>query len=125
MKLKFVYGILPALVVYTDRIKNGFAGCANAMVVRIRPAFKDNEGLLQHERVHVRQAYRLLFLIHALLYLLIAPYRLRAEVEAYRKQLEYSADRDAAVAVFAFFICDKYRLDMDQFAAETMLKGKD
>ena len=123
MKIKFVYAILPALVVYTEHVPEGSAGCANAMVVRIRTKYENDEGLLQHELTHVKQAYRLLFLFHALLYLLDDDYRLHAEVEAYRKQLEYSADKDADVARFAGFVCDKYGLRADRQAVENMLKG--
>lgn len=123
MEIKFVYGILPALVVYTDHVPEGSAGCANAMVVRIRPQYVNDEGLLQHELTHVKQAYRLLFLFHALLYLLDDCYRLHAEVEAYRKQLEYSADKVTDAARFAGFICNKYDLQADQTSVENMLKG--
>lgn len=97
-------------MVYTDRIPVNSAGCANAMIVRIRPRYVSDEGLLQHELTHVRQSYRLLLLIHALLYLFSRSYRLYAEVEAYRKQLEYSVKRDADIAFFAMMICTKYDL---------------
>lgn len=110
MTIRFVYGILPALVIYTERLPEGFGGCANAMIVRIRPKYEGDEGLLQHELTHVKQAYRLLILFHALLYLFCDSYRLRAEVEAYRKQLEYSTYKAFDAGLFAGFICDRYAL---------------
>ena len=122
MKLAFVYKICPAIVIYTDRIPEGFAGMANAMIVRIRPKFKSDAGLLQHELTHVKQSYRLFFLFSSLLYLLDDDYRLYAEVEAYCKQLEYSQDKDADVDLFAWFISTKYDLNVSQEAAAVFLK---
>lgn len=123
IKIKFVYGFLPALVVYTDRISVNSAGCANAMIVRILPRCVSDEGLLQHQLTHVRQSYRLLLLIHALLYRFSRCYRLDAEVEAYRKQLEYSVNRDADIVFFAIMIRTKYDLPaVYPSAAEALLR---
>ena len=124
MKIKFVYGIFPALIFYTGWIKEGFAGVGNAMVIRIFPAHKDDEGLLQHVLTHVKQAYRFLIIFHALLYLFNADYREAAEVEAYRKQLEYSGDKETDIARFAGFICapSRYRLQLNQPDVENMLR---
>jgi len=123
MKIKFVYKILPAIVISTDHVPSGYAACANAMIVRIRPQSVNDEGLLQHELTHVRQAYRLLILLHSLLYLLDDPYRLHAEVEAYRKQLEYSLDKVKDIASFAGFIAEKYDLDISREAATVLLRA--
>ena len=114
MKIKFVYRILPSLVVYTERVPKGSAGCANGPVIRILPEYKNDEGLLQHELIHVQQAYRLLFIFHALLYYFNDSYRLQAEVEAYRKQLEYSPDKTYSANLFAGFICTDYNLQADR-----------
>jgi len=122
MKIIFVYKILPATVIYTDRLPEGFGGVSNAMIVRIRPKFEGDEGLLQHELTHVKQTYRLLILFASLLYLLDDDYRLHAEVEAYRKQLEYSKDKDADTDLFAWFISTKYDLNVSKEAAAVFLK---
>jgi len=123
MQIKFVDGILPALVVYTKRVPKGSAGCANGPVIRILPSHKNDEGLLQHELIHVQQAYRLLFIFHALLYYFNDSYRLHAEVDAYRKQLEYSPDKAYSANLFAGFICWNYNLQADRQEVENMLKG--
>ena len=75
-------------IYYTDNVPSGSAGCANGPVIRIRPEYEDDKGLLEHEKTHVRQFWRTLG-FHSLMYLLIKRYRLNAEVEAYRVQLEY------------------------------------
>ena len=123
MKIKFVDGILPALVVYTKRVPKGSAGCANGPVIRILPSHENDEGLLQHELTHVQQAYRLLFIFHALLYYFSNSYRLQAEVDAYRKQLEYCTDKAYSANLFAGFICWNYNLQADRQEVEAMLKG--
>lgn len=125
MKIKTVYKILPAIVIYTDHVPKGSAGCANAMIVRIRPKYEGDEGLLQHELTHVKQAYRLLILFHSLLYLFDDSYRLHAEVESYRKQLEYSQDKVTDTARFAGFISEKYDLDIPREAVAVLLRVKD
>ncbi len=113
MEVKFVYGIFPALVFYTNRLKEGFNGVANGPVVRIRPGRKDDEGLLQHELTHVRQFYRFGMIFPALLYWASEDFRLAAEVEAYAVQLRYSKN-PLHVAVdrkrFAKVISTKYGL---------------
>jgi len=123
MKIKTVYKILPAIVIYTDHVPEGSAGCANAMIVRIRPEYEGDEGLLQHELTHVKQAYRLLILFHSLLYLFDDSYRLHAEVESYRKQLEYSQDKVTDTARFAGFISEKYDLDIPREAVAVLLRA--
>lgn len=122
MKITFVYGILPAIVIYTDRLKFWQAGAANAMIVRIRPHYKNDEGLLAHELEHVKQAYRGILIIHALLYLFAPKYRFWAEVQAYRKQLTLSADKKTDSVKYARAISQKYRIDITFLAAWDCLK---
>ena len=70
----------------------GSNGCANACFVRIRKGYENDLGLLEHEKVHVRQFWRTLGL-HSILYLISKRYRLKAEVEAYKVQIEASGYR--------------------------------
>ena len=81
--------MIPHILFYTDWIKEGRGGVTNAFVIRLRPKYKDDEGIYQHELVHVKQWWRTLSFT-SFLYLLSKRYRLKAEVEAYRKQLEYN-----------------------------------
>ncbi len=122
MQIKFVYKVLPAFIIYTDFMPDNFSGATNAMIVRIRPHHKDDQGLLEHELVHVRQSYRLFFLIHAVLYLASKRYRLYSEVEAYRKQLWYSLNIDYLRGQFAGFIAEKYNLDITKEQALELLQ---
>lgn len=92
MKIKFVYKVFPALVIYTNRVKAGFAGVTIGPLVLIRPHRRDDA------------------------------YRLNAEIEAYREQLKYSTNYEADVTRFAGYICTKYRLEVYAREAELLLK---
>lgn len=81
--------MIPHILIYTDRLPENSNGCANAFIIRIRPSHKDDRGLLEHELIHVKQFWCHGLLIHSVLYRYNKRYRLKCEVEAYRKQLEY------------------------------------
>lgn len=122
MKSMFVYGVCPAFVFYTEKIKEGFGGVAKWCRVKIRPKYRDDRGLLEHELTHVKQWYRTLFL-HPVLYKFCAKYRLRSEVEAYRVQLRfYPKSRQVALKNhFAEAIASKYRLNVSVGRAFALL----
>ena len=112
--------IFPALVFYTDNLPENKAGVANAFVIRIRPKYKTDKGLLQHELVHVKQWFRT-FTLHSPLYMFSKSYRLKAELEAYREQLKYY--EDDRTEMFAGFICNDYDLNVDKNTVIGMLKN--
>lgn len=109
------------LTFYTNRlIPQGSAGCARGPVIFIRPKYKDDKGLLEHEKVHRRQWLRTLSL-HSFLYLFVPEYRLASEVEAYKEQAKhYTDDR---LPRFARFIATKYDLNVTEEAVLLLLKG--
>ena len=92
MKIKFVYGILPAFVFVSDRlVKDGASAQARGPLIFMKPglamslAFANGRAVLAHELVHVRQWYRTFF-THPFRYKLSQVYRANAEIEAYRAQ---------------------------------------
>lgn len=108
-----------AIVIYTDRfVPDGSAGCARGPLIFIRPEYADDRGLLEHEKIHVLQWLRTCGL-HSLLYLCSKSYRLKSEVEAYRKQLNYCPDDKRAL--FAKFIAEDYRLSVSESEAFDLL----
>ena len=111
------------LVFYTNNVKPGFAGQANAFVIRIRPEYKEDKGLLEHEKVHVKQFWRTLGL-HGLFYLLSKKYRLKAETEAYREQLCWPpaiAERAKCLDHYSNFLSQKYGLNITAAEARKLL----
>lgn len=101
---------------YTDRfIPSRFSGYSIGPVILIRPSAKQDVGLLEHEKTHRRQWLKTAGL-HSFLYVLSKQYRLKAEAEAYAKQVEYTDSRP--VDLFAFFICTKYGLSISEKEAK-------
>ena len=93
-------------IIYTDRLPEKVAGMALGPVILIRPKYRGDKGLLEHEKYHRRRWLRTCFLGIAA-YLLSQKYRLAEEVAAYKVQLKYSPGKEWK---FAGFIAAKYRL---------------
>ncbi len=134
------------MIIYTTRyMPDWAAGCAIGPFILIKPAYKDDAGLVAHERVHTHQwwllallalplaalahvadrvdlmGYALLALaLHHGLYLVSQRYRLHCEVQAYKKQLAYYAD-DRRLK-FAGFIATRYKLKITTEQAYELLK---
>jgi hypothetical protein len=95
-------------VFYTDCvIPARFAGTTSGPFVFIRPEFKNDIGLLNHELVHVKQFWKNPLM--SLLYQFSKTYRLRYEAEAYKTQLEYAPGR---LDLFAGFLVSNYNLQI-------------
>lgn len=107
------------LVFYVDTLPSGFGGMAHGPVIRILERLRGDEGIRQHELVHVRQWFFTLGLL-PILYYFIPKFKLWCEVQAYRRQLQYYAD-DRSWA-FAGFIATRYGLGISQFDAHRLLK---
>ncbi len=119
----------PHITVYTDRLPDGVGGCANGPLIRIRPKYREDVGIHEHELEHVRQWWITLG-VHSLLYLLVRRYRLWAEVQAYRAQMEHR-DRHGGYltieAAAARLANPRYRLGLtvDQAAAALLVPDLD
>ena len=100
------------------------AGCVHIFLIPfifIRPNYKDDAGLLAHEKLHVIQAWRnIIPSIHALRYLFSPSYRLACEVECYKKQATYYTDD--RLPLFATFISKDYNLNITVQEALTLLQ---
>ncbi len=136
---------------YTDRLIPERFGAVNVGPISlIRPKYRDDKGLHEHEAVHFRQwatlaaigpltefiafsskvemvqPYLLAILLapslfHGVLYKLISKYRQACEVSAYKAQLpHYPDDR---TELFAGFLASKYDLNLGHTAAISLLKG--
>jgi len=107
---------------YTDNMPDWKAGYSRAWFIGIRPAYKDDKGLLFHEIEHVRHWwYSLGF--SSILYLLSKRFRLWAEVNCYLVQLKYAADRGLARRSFAIRLATNYDLDITVSEALIALGG--
>lgn len=133
------------LTIYTNKfIPDKFAACARGPFIFIRLQYKDDEGLLRHEQLHVQQWFTLgllaiplyfllqvfaplyvaaclfSFSLHGALYTWVAAYRQWAEVQCYKKQALYYADDRRPL--FAKFLSEKYNLSITQPEALALLQ---
>ena len=131
-------------VQYTEKLANGFGGTAQGPVIKILSKYKDDAGLLEHEKTHVRQWYAVLAIglllctlltlvvspalwplyglapfLHPLLYKFLRPYRRWCEVRAYRKQITVGGYIGNEFAVTA--LVEKYNLRLGADEARTLL----
>lgn len=107
-----------AVVIYTDwlpKIVNGGVTLFGFLIF-IRPKYRNDYGLLQHELMHVRQGLRML------LYR-FEKYRLQLELEAYREQLRWSIDKAADADIFAGYLAENYGLSISKDEARRLLFG--
>ena len=139
------------ITIYTDKlIPERFGAVSFGPVTLIRPKYKDDVGLHEHEVMHFKQwlslaaigpvsaaivyladiktaePYLLAILLvpslfHGVLYKFVSRYRQACEVSAYKAQLpHYPDDR---TELFAGFLASKYDLDLGHTAAIALLKG--
>jgi len=90
--------------------ENRYGGQVLMFLIFIKKQYENDEGLYQHELVHVKQFFYRGLIIHNLRYAFSKSYRYRCEIEGYRKQLEYWPGQ---TALYVSFICNKYNLDVD------------
>ena len=132
------------LIKYTEKLATGFGGTAQGPLIKILSKYKDDAGLIEHEKTHVRQWYAvlgiglllctLLMLLvsaalwplyglalfsHQLLYKFVRPYRRWCEVKAYRKQIAIGGYASNEFAVTA--LVEKYGLRLGADEARALL----
>lgn len=132
------------LIKYAKELPNGFGGTAQGPLIKILPKYKEDIGLLEHEKVHVRQWYAWLVIglllstmltllvspslwplyclapfLHSLLYKFVRPYRRWCEVQAYRRQIATGGYASADFAVTA--LVEKYDLGLTLDEARALL----
>ena len=112
------------MIFYTHNfIPKKHAGCTRGFVIFIRPEYKNDLGLLEHEKVHRRQ-WLWSMGISSLLYLSSKRYRLWAEVHAYKVQLKFVKPIGNLPVVrkkFAQMISTRYKLNVTVVEAEKLL----
>lgn len=129
---------------YVKTLPNGFGGTAQGPLIKVLTKYKDDTGLIEHEKTHVRQWYAAMAIalllcalltfvvssslwplfglapvVHPLLYKLVRPYRQWCEVQAYRKQLATGGYNDNEFAVIA--LVEKYDLGLSADEAKALL----
>lgn len=109
------------ITITTNRfIPERFSATTYGPLILIRPAYRGDKGLLEHEKVHVWQWVWSAGL-HGLMYRISRGHRLAAEIEAYREQARYYADDRRPI--FARHIATLYDLDITEPEALALLSA--
>lgn len=102
--VKHVYGVLPAFVYYNDdMLLEGEGGATKGLVIFAPESLKNDEKLLKHELIHVKQSYRYLF-FQWVPALLSEDKLVQFECEAYATEIT----RRGAIPIYARLIRDEY-----------------
>ena len=126
------------------KLPHGFGSTAQGPIIKLLTKYKDDVGLLEHEKTHVRQWYAVLGIglllctllmlfvstalwplyglapfSHQLLYKVVRPYRRWCEVKAYRKQIAVGGYTSNEFAVTA--MVEKYDLGLSVDKARALL----
>lgn len=113
MKLKFVYKVLPVLLVQSSALvpKKHDAQCYGVLIAFKSKYSMNDPALVQHELEHSKQSYRLP-LVHPLLYAFSKEYRYRSELDAFVQQLKcYSKDEQVSlISYFTSMLYQNYKL---------------
>lgn len=132
------------LIKYVGKLANGFGGTAQGPLIKMLTKYKNDAGLIEHEKTHVRQWYAVLAVglllctlltllvsptvwplyglapfLHQLLYKFVRPYRRWCEVRAYRNQIATGGYASAEFAVTA--LVEKYDLGLTLDEARALL----
>ncbi len=126
MQLKWIK-CFPYFLDHTDEgIPEGRGGTTGGLTVRIRPKYKDDEGIHRHEAEHIRQRYMTLG-FHNIIKDLSKTYAIWTEVSAYREQLKHPPALTGGVdpyrRMYAGFIATGYGLDITEAEAYKALGG--
>ena len=134
------------LIKLAESLPNGFGGTAQGPLITLLAKYKDDVGLIEHEKTHVRQWYAMLGIglllctllmllvspylwplyglapvLHQLLYKFVRPYRRWCEVTAYRKQVAVGGYSSNEFAVT--ILVEKYGLDLSVDEARALLSN--
>ena len=116
MKIRLIWKFIPVPIFITNwLIPSRFAGYHIVDIVLIRPEYKDDESLIQHELTHVKQNLRTLG-VSGIRQLFDKNHKLNRECEAYAVQLLYvpPIQRDVMKNRFVNYMYSKYNLGMSK-----------
>ena len=114
--------MFPYLIIPSTFIPRRFAAFVFGFIIFIRPSYKNNIPLIEHEKVHVHQFWRT-FCTHGIWYHFNKDYRLRSEVDGYAMQIKVREELGMTPDYerLAKYIVDFYGLDITIEEAKALL----
>jgi hypothetical protein len=119
MKIKYYPYIIIPIGTFIPR---RFAAVVFLFIIFVRKGSRNNQALIEHEKVHVRQFWKT-FCTHPIWYQFSKAYRLRAEVEGYAVQIKVREvlGKKPEFERHAKFIATHYNLDVTIDEAKALL----
>lgn len=105
MIIRRVYGVFPAFVFKVKDLERCMT-IGNIMLVDTEAT----QGVIEHELVHIKQNYRTLGFA-TVLYKFSQYFRLKFEIEAYKKEIEVDKLTDLDIIYLAETIAEDYNID--------------
>ena len=122
MKIEWIYRFIPVPVFYTSWMVPK-AGKSFGFFVFIKPKYKHDKSLLEHELIHCRQFYRTLG-VHVILYKLSKKYRYKSELEAYTAQIIMDGHKTLSEAYWIVnILMSGYKLKLSKDDVERDVKN--
>jgi len=113
------------LTFYTDKtLKDWMGGATRGPVIVLRPEYRDDEGIYQHELTHVKQWF-LSCATLGLFYMFSSWCRARIEAQAYAKQTHYPDGKNGHLTVDrAAYMLSKpeYKLGLTQEQCKELIQ---
>lgn len=116
-----LYKAMP--VIYTDSLPKHVGGRCKSFVSFIRPKYKNDIGLHEHEYTHFKQTWKGLLFIHIALYKGSKTYRMKCEAEAFAAQLKHSVDTIRDLNHFSRILATRYSLGCTIEQARNAIKS--
>lgn len=120
MAMLFAFGWVPVPVFYVPWLPFKAGGIGLLVCILLLERHRADAALHEHELEHVEQAWRGLLVIHGVLYLVWPPYRLWAEVCAYRRQIARMGP-GASIDFAVKLLTTRYRLRLTEAEARRYL----
>jgi hypothetical protein len=113
-KFFFVWNFIPVPLIRCSFLPKNILGVCLGPLVLLQPSVYEDRGTIEHELTHVKQFYKRAGVIHFLLYVLSAKYRLASEVEAYSNEFQWISrtEQPSFIESSALALSSCYRLKL-------------
>ena len=125
IRLHSIWKFLPVPVITLERMPGRLVGLCVGPFVVVREDYASDYPTIVHELTHCKQFWRGLAVLHLIRYYGSRRYRLKAEVEAFRAELDacVPAERRQRLHESARSLASSYSLGLDTEACRLLLSG--
>ena len=123
LSIERLWRVLPVPVIVLDRMPGRLVGLSMGLFIVVRADYARDRPTMIHELVHCKQFWRGGVLLHMLRYYVSREYRLRAEVEAFRAELDAcdAEERPARLDDASRALATGYHVGLDTASCRRLL----